>query len=158
VYKSVMITNNKWRYSDICSENRREHEKTAIAVLALVCIFLSVNCAKPKPAKEESVMRLKARMYDVDRKIHKIENTLAKKHAKTKKQKAKIAGIKKKLEPAKRDLDALQARVDALSTVPADSQESYAKSVEQGADTLSGGIERMMGAYQETQLEETQPQ
>ena len=133
-------------------------KKTAFAIAALCCMLILTNCAKPQPTKEESITRLKVKMYDVDRKIHRIENSLAKKTAKTKKQKARIAEIKKKLEPSKQDLDALQARVDALSSVPADSREAYTKSVEQGADTLSGGIERMLGSYRETQMEETQPQ
>jgi peptidoglycan hydrolase CwlO-like protein len=132
--------------------------KTAIALLAIFCIFVFSGCTKPKPTKEENITRLKAKMYDVDRKIHKIENTLAGKPAKTKKQKARIAEIKKKLEPTKQDLDALQARVDSLSTVNAGSWESFTTSLDQGINGLNRGIEKMIGTYQETQREETQPQ
>jgi len=103
-------------------------------------------------------MRLKAKMYDVDRKIHKLENSLAQKPAKTKKQRAKIAAMKKKLEPSKQDLDALQARVDGLENVTAQSWDAFTASLEAGMDRLSNGVENMMGVYQEKQREETQAQ
>jgi len=133
-------------------------KKIVIAVLAVFCVFMLANCAKPKPTKEQSITRLKAKMYDVDRKVHKIENMLAKKSAKTKKQKAKIAEIRKKLEPSKKDLEDLQARLDKLSTVTAEARNAFALSLEQGMNGLNSNIEKLLGAYQETQFEETQPQ
>jgi chromosome segregation ATPase len=133
-------------------------KKTALAVLAVFCVFMFAACAKAKPTKAEHITHLKAKMYEVDRKIHKIEKTVAQKTAKTKKQKAQNADMKKALETAKKDLDALQERVDGLASVTKEAWDGFTASLEQGMDRLNNNIERLMGAYREKQQEETQPQ
>jgi hypothetical protein len=133
-------------------------KKTAIAVLAMFCVFMMANCGRAKPTRAEHTSRLKVKLYEVDRKVHKADKTLNKKTKLSKTQKAKAAADKKTLAAAKADLEELQSRMDMIGSVTEQAWDGFTAGLEQGMDRLSVNIDKLLGTYRENQQDETEPQ
>jgi hypothetical protein len=133
-------------------------KKALVLILTLLLVFIFSGCAKPKPAKEARTKHLKAKMYDLDRKLIKAEKKAALKAILTKKQKARAAQVKKDLAKARQDIEAMKQRLDSIATVTVEAWDGFTASLEQGMDKLSGNIETIIGDFEEKNREETQPQ
>jgi DNA-binding ferritin-like protein len=116
------------------------------------------GCAKTKMTKEAHVKHLKAKMYDLDRKVVKAGKKTVITAKMTKKEKANAVKIKKDIETLKKDMEAVKERLDSIASVTAEAWDGFTSSLEQGMDKLNTGIETIIGTYKEKSTEETQPQ
>jgi hypothetical protein len=123
-------------------------KRTAVVAAAILCVFMLSNCTKPKISKEEHTKNIKARMYDLDRKLSKAEKKAVMHGKLSKKEKVKNKQVKKALKQLRTDMSALQERVDGLASVSKEAWEEFAMDVERGIDRLNNYIEHVLGPYQ----------
>lgn len=124
--------------------------KRIILLLAVFsCVFVFLSCVQSKPAPETYKNGLKAQMYDMERKIHKLEIEVSKKTDIKKKQKKADTELKKSLETAKKDFEELQERMDQMATATAETWEGFMLGLKQGADNLNNKIEKITEVIQE---------
>jgi septal ring factor EnvC (AmiA/AmiB activator) len=124
-------------------------KRTAVVAAVILCFFMLSNCTKPKLSKEEHVKNIKARMYDLERKLSKAEKKAVMHGKLSKKEKAKNKQVKKALKQLRTDMSALQERVDGLASVTPAVWDEFALDVERGIDRLNNYIEHVLGPYQE---------
>ena len=122
-------------------------------ILAAFFIVLMVNCTQPKQTGDARIRGIKAKLYDVQRNINRMEAELDNKTGATKAVKEANAVLKRAVESDKRELREIQEKLNSFVSSSGRAMEDFLAEVELSADSLANRAGRAIDGFEE-RLEE----
>ena len=125
------------------------------AFVGIFVVLLMVNCARPKPAIDARIQGIKAKLYDVETNIRKMEAGLDRRAGATKAVKEARAAMKKAVESDRRELREIQEKLERFGYSSGAAMDEFILSVELSADILAkksgraiDGLDENRGEYE----------